>query len=145
MGGEKEKVSKALLLQLVEIAKSKKRKCFLITFSISATTLEITHPKHWKKVSAFLAEHFTGGTDGNVMLSCAIDALDSEDFSMADVLIISDFEFAMPESLVQKKMKEAQGMGTRFYGLRLGCGKCYDKYYEREYKKLLDRMWELNV
>lgn len=62
MGGEKEKVSKALLIHLMEIAKRERRKCLLITFSISAKTLEVTHPKHWKKVASFLTEHFTGGT-----------------------------------------------------------------------------------
>lgn len=145
MGGEKEKVSKALLLQLIEIAKSKKRKCFLITFSVSATTLEVTHPKHWKKVSAFLSDHFTGGTDGEQMLSYAIEALGTEDFSMADVLIISDFEFASPRASTQKEITKAQSQGTRFYGLRLGCGDYYKMYYEKTYEKLLDKMWVVNV
>lgn len=145
MGGEKEKVSKALLLQLIEIAKSKKRKCFLITFSISATILEITHPKHWKKVSTFLTEHFTGGTDGNEMLGYAIEALETNEFSMADVLIISDFEFASPKASIQKDIIKAQSQGTRFYGLRLGCGDYYKMYYEKTYEKLLDKMWVVNV
>ena len=140
MGGEREKVSKALLLQLLEMAKKKKRKCFLITFSISAMTLEITHPKNWVRVSAFLSEHFTGGTDGNQMLSSALEALETEHFSMADVLIISDFEFDAPKAPIRKAIVEAQNQGTRFYGMRLT-----GFYYEAAYREILDKMWEVNV
>lgn len=145
MGGEKEKVSKALLIHLMEIAKRKRRKCLLITFSISAKTLEVTHPKHWKKVASFLTEHFTGGTDGNQMLGYAIDALAEGAFEMADVLIVSDFEFDPPKDSLKKAIVKAQGQGTKFYGLRIGCGALYDSFYERSYERLLDKMWVVNV
>lgn len=145
MGGEKEKVSKALLIHLMEIAKRKRRKCLLITFSISAKTLEVTHPKHWKKIASFLTEHFTGGTDGNQMLGYAIDALAEGVFEMADVLIVSDFEFDPPKDSLKKAIVKAQGQGTKFYGLRIGCGTLYDSFYERSYERLLDKMWVVNV
>lgn len=145
MGGEKEKVSKALLIHLMEIAKRKRRKCLLITFSISAKTLEVTHPKHWKKVASFLTEHFSGGTDGNQMLGYAIDALAEGAFEMADVLIVSDFEFNAPKDSLKKAIVKAQGQGTKFYGLRIGCGALYDSFYERSYEQLLDKMWVVNV
>ena len=145
MGGEKEKVSKALLIHLMEIAKRKRRKCLLITFSISAKTLEVTHPKHWKKVASFLTEHFSGGTDGNQMLGYAIDALAEGAFEMADVLIVSDFEFNAPKESIEKAIVKAQGQGTKFYGLRIGCGTLYDSFYERSYEQLLDKMWVVNV
>ena len=145
MGGEKEKVSKALLIHLMEIVKRKRRKCLLITFSISAKTLEVTHPKHWKKVASFLTEHFTGGTDGNQMLGYAIDALAEGAFEMADVLIVSDFEFDPPKDSLKKAIVKVQGQGTKFYGLRIGCGSLYDSFYERSYERLLDKMWVVNV
>lgn len=145
MGGEKEKVSKALLIHLMEIAKRKRRTCLLITFSISAKTLEVTHPKHWKKVASFLTEHFSGGTDGNQMLGYAIDALAEGAFEMADVLIVSDFEFDPPKDSLKKAIVKAQGQGTKFYGLRIGCGALYDSFYERSYERLLDKMWVVNV
>lgn len=140
MGGEREKVSKALLLQLLEMAKKKRRKCFLITFSISAMALEITHPKNWVRVSAFLSEHFTAGTDGNQMLSSALEVLEAEHFSMADVLIISDFEFDPPKAPIRKAIVEAQNQGTRFYGMRLT-----GFYYEAAYQEILDKIWEVNI
>ena len=105
----------------------------------------MTHPKHWKKVAAFLTEHFTGGTDGNQMLSCAIEALEEGAFEMADVLIVSDFEFDAPKDSIKKSIVKAQGQGTKFYGLRIGCGARYDSFYERSYEQLLDKMWVVNV
>ena len=60
-------------------------------------------------------------------------------------LIISDFEFASPKASIQKEIIKAQSQGTKFYGLRLGCGDYYGMYYERAYEKLLDKMWVVNV
>lgn len=145
MGGEKGKVSKALLIQLMEIAKSKRRKCLLITFSISAKMLEVTHPRHWKQVATFLREHFTGGTDGNQMLGYAIDALEKGTFEMADVLIVSDFEFDTPRDSIKKGIVKAKGEGTKFYGLRIGCSRFYDNYYNKAYDSMLDKVWVVNV
>ena len=136
MEGERERISKAMLLQLLDIAKRKKRKCFLITFSVRARTLEITHTRHWYAVQKFLSEHFTGGTDGECMLNLALEALETKDFSMADVLIISDFQFPYPSKRTVEAIHAAQGMGTKFYGLRM-----FDEDYEYKYNQLFDRMW----
>jgi uncharacterized protein with von Willebrand factor type A (vWA) domain len=105
----------------------------------------VTHPKHWKKVASFLTEHFSGGTDGNQMLGYAIDALEEGVSEMADVLIVSDFEFDAPKDSIKKSIVKAQGQGTKFYGLRIGCGARYDSFYERSYEQLLDKMWVVNV
>ena len=140
MSGSRERVSKALLVQLLDMAKRKGRKCFLITFSVRARTMEITHPTQWRGVRKFLEEHFTGGTDGEDMLHYALVALDKKDFSMADVLVISDFEFSMPRKVTCEAIAEAQAEGTKFYGLRLSGG-CYEKKYDT----LFDKMWVQKV
>ena len=136
MQGERERISKAMLLQLLAIAKRKKRKCFLITFSVRAQTLEITHTRHWSAVRDFLSEYFTGGTDGESMLNLALEALGTESFSMADVLIISDFEFPYPSRKTVEAIHSAQGMGTKFYGLRM-----VGDDYEYKYNQLFNHMW----
>ena len=89
-------------------------------------------------VKKFLEEGFSGGTNGEQMLSVALDALQTRDFCMADVLIISDFEFPLPISDTCKRMETEHAKGTRYYGLQIGETK-------NPYDKVLDKIWQLNV
>lgn len=136
MEGEPEEIAKSLLVQILQMAKKKKRKCFLITFSVRTKLLEISKPGHWHKVKEFLKKRFTGGTDGEQMLKDIIDALNSKDYNMADALIISDFEFSRPLRGTQIAILKERAKGTRFYGLQIG------REYN-EYEFLLDRIWKI--
>lgn len=136
MEGKPEEIAKSLLVQILQMAKKKKRKCFLITFSVHTKLLEISKPGHWHKVKEFLSRTFTGGTDGEQMLKDIITALNTKDYSMADALIISDFEFSSPLSMTRKKILHEQAKGTHFYGLQIGRG-------NNEYKNLLDKIWQI--
>lgn len=140
MSGLREKVSKGLLMQLLETAKQKKRKCFLITYSVHAKAMEISHPKQWRQVRKFLEECFCGGTDCEDMLKNVLQALDKKDFEMADVLVISDFEFPYPSKATIEHIAKAQSEGTKFYGLRMD-----GEDYERRYDKLFDKMWTIEI
>ena len=95
MKGEPEKLARSLLMQLLRLAKKQHRKCFVITFSVRAKALELTKPANWSRLKKFLEEGFSGGTNGEQMLAVALDALQTKDLCMADVLIISDFEFPL--------------------------------------------------
>ena len=86
----------------------------------------------------FLEEGFSGGTDGEQMLAAALDALQTKDFCMADVLIISDFEFLLPIEKTCKRMETEHAKGTRYYGLQIGETK-------NPYDKVLDKIWQLSV
>ena len=136
MDGRPERIAKSLTMQILQTAKRKNRKCFLITYSVRASALEISKPEHWPKVKAFLKNQFTGGTDGEYMLAYVLDALQTDNFSMADVLIISDFEFNLPLKKTREKVVKEQGKGTRFYGLQIG--KCRSGYEE-----VLDKIWKI--
>lgn len=93
MIGKPEKLARSLLMQLLRLAKKQHRKCFVITFSVRAKALELTKPANWGLLEKFFEEGFSGGTDGEQMLAAALDTLQTKDFCMADVLIISDFFF----------------------------------------------------
>lgn len=136
MDGKPEEIAKSLLVQILQMAKKKKRKCFLITFSVHSKCLEISKPGHWHEVKEFLNKRFTGGTDGEQMLKDIIKALNTHDYSMADALIISDFEFSSPRSDTRKAILKEQAKGSRFYGLQIG-------YRNNEYELILDRIWEI--
>jgi uncharacterized protein with von Willebrand factor type A (vWA) domain len=55
---------------------------------------------------------------------------------LADILIISDFEFPKPLKNTTIKMYEERAMGVRFYGLQIGTASC-------EYDKILDKIWKI--
>lgn len=136
MYGQPEKIANSLLIQLVRMAKKQRRKCFLITFSVKAQTMDLAHPANWDKLKDFLDHGFSGGTNGEEMLKIALRVLETETYSLADILIISDFEFSKPIKNTIDKMCEERAMGVRFYGLQIGT-------VSREYDKILDRIWKV--
>ena len=91
-----------------------------------------------RKVSSFLDSTFTGGTDGEQMLNAALKMLQTSNFSMADVLIISDFYFSNPSKVTRDKMTKEQNKGTKFYGLNIDGSK--NNYYD-----ILDRIWKVQI
>ena len=138
MMGEPEGLARSLLVQLLRLAKKQHRKCFVITFSVRAKALELTKPANWSLLKKFLEEGFSGGTDGEQMLAAALDVLQTKDFCMADVLIISDFFFPLPIDKTCKCMEAEHLKGTRYYGLQIG-------KMENPYDTVLDRIWQLSI
>lgn len=112
MYGQPEKIANSLLIQLVRMAKKQRRKCFLITFSVKAQTMDLAHPANWDKLKDFLDHGFSGGTNGEEMLKIALRVLETETYSLADILIISDFEFSKPIKNTIDKMCEERAMGV---------------------------------
>lgn len=136
MSGDPLKNAYAVLMQLLRLARKQKRTVFLMSFSVRSKSLDLSFPRNWMRLNAFLNNRFSGGTDGEEMLNTAIEMLQSEAFAMADVLIISDFCFSLPEKSTRKKMLEEHNKGTRFYGLQIGgTWSLYDK--------ILDKIWFL--
>ena len=138
MSGKPIQLAKCLLFQLLKMAKKQKRKCFLITFSVRANYLDLSKYGTWKLLNKFLDNHFTGGTDGEEMLAAALRMLQTANFSMADVLIISDFYFSQPIKTTRKKMEVEHDKGTRFYGLQIDS--TTDSYNE-----ILDKIWQIKL
>ena len=136
MYGRPLELATCLLRQLLFMAKKQKRNCFLISFSVRAQSIDLAKPGAWKKLESFLKDRYTGGTDGNEMLRAGIRMLQTKNYAMADMLIISDFIFEPPVEHVRKLMEEEHLKGTRFYGLQIG------RYYH-EYDTILDKIWEI--
>ena len=137
MHGKPLQIALSLLFQLLCMAKKQKRSCFLITYSVRAQAIDLASPANWRQVKQFLQNGFSGGTDGNEMLQKAITALQSKQYAMADVLIISDFEWYRPQDNVLKMMACEQKQGTKFYGLGIGAGPRLSQH------DWLDRLWNL--
>lgn len=137
MSGKPLKVATSLLLQLLQMARKQKRPCYLITYSVRARAIDLAHPANWRLLKKFLREGFSGGTDGNEMLRESIATLQSKTYSMADVLIISDFAWYAPGANTLKKMNQEQAKGTKFYGLGINAGNWAGAH------KWLDKLWNI--
>jgi len=136
MSGKPLKIAYSVLTQLLRLARKQKRKVFLMSFSVRAKFLDLSLPRNWMRLNAFLEDRFTGGTDGEEMLNMSIEMLQSKSFSMADVLIISDFYFPLPIEPTKKKMLIEHNKGTRFYGLKIDST-------DKQYDKILDKTWNI--
>ena len=138
MMGKPIQLAKCLLLQLLGMAKKQKRKCFLISFSVRAQYIDLSLYGAWRRLNNFLDDSFTGGTDGEEMLNAAMDMLQTRNFAMADVLIISDFYFNRPIAETRKRMMLEHDKGTRFYGLQIDSD-------SEDYNDILDRVWSVGI
>ena len=108
----------------------------LVTFSVRANVLDLTRNGAWQTLQDFMKHSFKGGTDGEEMLRESMKALDGGTFCMADVLVISDFEFSPPMRGTLEKLEKQKRKGTRFYGLQIG-------HDHTGYEKILDRIWRI--
>lgn len=138
MSGRPLQLAKCLLLQLLKMAKKQKRKCFLITFSVRAKLLDLTKYGIWRDLNKLINNRFSGGTDGEEMLNHAIKLLQTDNFAMADILIISDFCFPKPIVETLKKMTNEHDKGTRFYGLQIN-------NKSNSYNDILDKIWSVQT
>lgn len=134
MDGEPGLIATAMLHQLIDVAKAERRKCYLMTFAVRSRAIDLCEPGRWQEVEEFLSSSFSGGTNGESMLRDALRCLDSEDYRMADVLIISDFAFAPPQPETLAAIRKRQLADTRFYGLQIGS-------ILNPYSPILNRVW----
>lgn len=137
MSGRPLDMAIALLMQLLTLARRQRRACYLITYSVNAQAIDLASPANWRQVKDFLANGFSGGTDGNEMLLESINTLQTKTYSMADVLIISDFCWSSPNYDVRDKMSLEQSKGTKFYGLEINSCQRVSQH------KWLDRFWSI--
>ena len=137
MSGQPQRIAFSLLKQLLRMAKRQKRPCYLISFSVRSKSIDLAKPRNWGKIDDFLEHSYSGGTDGEQMLAEAIRILQKGTYEMADVLIVSDFEFPLPNPSTMEKIDKEKTLGARFYGLKIG------HYGVKDYKLIMDKIWEV--
>lgn len=138
MYGRPEETAKSLLVQLVKIARKEHRSCYLITFSVRINTVDLGRSASILKLKEFLDTRFTGGNGEERLIVEALRLLETNDYSMADVLIISDFIFNPPSRSQISRVDAAKAKGTRFYGLQINSN-------SRAFDPILSRKWSLTI
>ncbi len=134
MEGYASEIAFAMLHRLVEIARRQHRPCYLITYSVRCKAMDLSQACGWSRIREFLRDSYTGGTNGERMLREAINQLHTDRYSMADVLIITDFAFAPPVPNTLGLIRMEQSCDTRFYGLQIG-------KINTPYTQILNRIW----
>lgn len=139
MQGTPEFIAKAVALYFASEAMKEKRACFIINFSTSIQTLELTQPKGLNTLIEFLKMSFHGGTDVAPALDFALDLLQKRNYEQADLLVVSDFIMGTLAQAQQQKIQSAKEKGNQFYSLVIGNSPI--SQFSREY---FDREWLFN-
>ncbi len=136
MNGMPETVAKAVALFLATKAREQKRPCYLINFSTSIDTLDLSAEFGMEALLYFLGMSFHGGTDVAPALEHALDTMEQDAYRNADLLVVSDFIMSgLPEDLFTRIEKRRLD-GNRFHSLVVG-----NCYMTRRLKSLFDNEW----
>ena len=120
MSGAPENIAKALTLTLSSRAVAQHRKCYLINFSTSIETLDLTPPKGINDLISFLKLSFHGGTDVAPALYEGLRMMSEADYKKADLLVISDFVLSGLSADIVAMCKKQQLAENRFFALSIG-------------------------
>ena len=123
MDGDPETVAKALALEACLTAKREHRHCYLYAFSGAGQVMEqelSLERKGIHDLQAFLTCSFGGGTDVDLPLQLATERLGREGWEGADILMISDGGFSVPEATLQRVDEAKQTRRLRVHGVLVG-------------------------
>ena len=127
MTGDREILSKAVVLECVKMAHRQQRDCTVVAFSSESNTLECDLLAADKgglaKLLSFLQHSFSGGTDVTGALRHALNTLGTDTMRAADILLVSDGELQNPpvnESVTEELDRLKQESSMEIHGLLIG-------------------------
>lgn len=139
MNGIPENIAKAMALYLANKAKSEKRDCFIVNFSMNIHTFEINQNTGIRDLIAFLKMSFHGGTDVAPALRHALNLMQTENYQKSDVLLISDFVMSsLPDDVLQSITIQREN-SNKFNSLVIG-----DEFMSDRLKTHFDNEWIYN-
>ncbi|HHH39742.1 MAG TPA: VWA domain-containing protein [Sedimenticola sp.] len=123
MQGEPEWMAKAIALEVMRQASAEGRDALLFAFSGPGQLLELPltfTPGGLKRVIRFLQQSFRGGTDIRGPLERALMRIDEQRWRKADMLLVSDGRFPVPEPIRARVRQERERDGLRIQGIIVG-------------------------
>lgn len=121
MHGLPEQVAKAFVLEVLRIAHTEKRRCYLYAFSGPGQVIEHELDLSTEGLDTlllFLGQSFGGGSDAGVMTK-VLERLDEEGWKKADVIFVSNGEWPAPSALI-RSVDKARKAAARFHGVQIG-------------------------
>lgn len=123
MSGIPEEVAKAICYGLILRSCAEKRACYLISYSIDVEVFNLADwEQQQEQIVNFLSYSFHGGTDLEPALKKALQMLQNEDYILADVLVISDFEVRDLSLETITAINSVRERNTLFHSLEVGWG-----------------------
>ena len=139
MSGTPETIAKAVTLYMSSRAIKQKRNFYLINFSTTIETLDLSDKLGVKELISFLQRSFHGGTDVAPAMRHALDKMKESNLKKADLLVISDFVMSsLPDDLVNE-IKIIKENNNKFYSLAIG-----NIFLEKKLKTIFDNEWVYN-
>jgi len=136
MQGAPETIAKAITMLMVLKAKQDNRACYLINFSTSIETLDLSGGFAMENLISFLQKSFYGGTDVAPAISAGLTTMSTDEYKNADMLIISDFIMAsLPQHLLDN-ISSLREQGNKFNSLVIDS--CF---MEHRLKSIFDNEW----
>ncbi|ABM04235.1 von Willebrand factor, type A [Psychromonas ingrahamii 37] len=139
MHGSPEAIAKAVTLFLSSTAQKEKRDCYLINFSTSIETLDLSGNYSIKTLIDFLRKSFHGGTDVAPAINHGLKVMQNDTYENADMLIISDFVMSYLPDKTVKNIGVLRESGNRFYSLCIG-----NAFMSNRLSAIFDREWIYN-
>lgn len=115
MQGTPEYLAKALTLYLATKADMQSRACYLINFSSTIETIELSGKDGRAKLLGFLTMSCNGGTDVEPALAEGLKKMQEDDFVQSDLIVITDGWFDGFSSKLEKQTQDQRRNGNRFY------------------------------
>jgi len=147
MEGLPEEISKGAVIKLYNISKREKRKVYLIIFSSTdeLIEIEITKKTNLSILIKFLQQSFFGGTDYISPLKKAINLIEKNKYSLADILMITDGLSKVDNSFLEYLNKKRDTLNFKIYTLVISHRIEKDSYSDKivNYKvELTGRKWQ---
>lgn len=145
MRGAPEAVAKAVVLQALRTAHATQRACRLIAFGgedeIVEHELSLT-PQGLDALLTVMGQAFDGGTDLQLPLARAIEAVHEAGYTQADLLIASDGEFGVTPATLAQLDAARERFGLRVQGVLIGDREtmgllevCDDLHWVRDWRR----------
>ncbi|PSC69825.1 von Willebrand type A [Micractinium conductrix] len=124
MYGPREVVAKAVALECMRGAHRQQRRCYLYAFSGPGEVMELelgNDAASIRNLLTFLTSGFGGGTDVDAPLALSLERVGREEWSLADILMVTDGEIPHPSEEILSQLGAARdSLGLEVHGLLVG-------------------------
>lgn len=124
MLGKPEQIAKTLCFAVMKMALENKRKCLLYSFGaaedeIKKIDLSNLH-NGLEPLIEFLSMSFSAGTNAGPALQSAIEAMQTDEYKKADLMLITDGKIPPFDTPLLHKLRKAQSKDSRFFAVTFG-------------------------